>query len=419
MSEWREVRLGDICTIVGRIGFRGYTAKDLVDSPDKGAISLSPTNIANYDLNLSKVTYISWEKYYESPEIMVTPGDIVFSKTGTVGWSAYIKEVVHPITLNPQLVVFKDIKINPVYLSYVMRSHLFKGLVKNITGGSAVPTLSQKDLGNLKFPVADSTTQNGIASILSSLDDKIAVNRRICENLEAQAQALFKHWFIDFAPFLDKPSGKAERKNGKFVESELGMIPEGWRVGKLGDVTEFLNGFAFKSSSFVSKGKYKVITIKAVQDGKLITDSADEIEDLPLNIPSHCVLKIGDILLSLTGNVGRVCIVTQDNLVLNQRVCILNPRNLIDRGYVYTLSRTKLLKTRMINIAKGTAQANLSPVETSKLSIVVPPRYILDKFGIIANEYMSEIISAYQENQRLSTLRDTLLPKLMSGQIKV
>ena len=252
-------------------------------------------------------------------------------------------------------------------------------------------------------------TQRSIASILSSLDSKIENNRKICANLEAQAQALFKHWFIDFAPF----------KDGKFVESELGMIPEGWRVGKLGDLTEFLNGFAFKSSSFVSKGKYKVITIKAVQDGKLITDSADEIEDLSLNIPSHCVLKIGDILLSLTGNVGRVCIVTQDNLVLNQRVCILNPRNLIDRGYVYTLSRTKLLKTRMINIAKGTAQANLSPVETSKLSIVVPPRYILDKFGIIANEYMSEIISAYQENQRLSSLRDTLLPKLMSGEIKV
>lgn len=251
--------------------------------------------------------------------------------------------------------------------------------------------------------------QKRISSILSSLDSKIENNRKICANLEAQAQALFKHWFVDFAPF----------KDGKFVESELGMIPEGWRVGKLGDVTEFLNGFAFKSSSFVSKGKYKVITIKAVQDGKLITDSADEIEDLSLNIPSHCVLKIGDILLSLTGNVGRVCIVTQDNLVLNQRVCILNPRNLIDRGYVYTLSRTKLLKTRMINIAKGTAQANLSPVETSKLSIVVPPRYILDKFGIIANEYMSEIISASQENQRLSSLRDTLLPKLMSGEIKV
>lgn len=273
--------------------------------------------------------------------------------------------------------------------------------------GCAQPKLNQDNLRRITFSLPEKVDE--VSSILSSLDSKIENNRKICANLEAQAQALFKHWFIDFAPF----------KDGKFVESELGMIPEGWRVGKLGDLTEFLNGFAFKSSSFVSKGKYKVITIKAVQDGKLITDSADEIEDLSLNIPSHCVLKIGDILLSLTGNVGRVCIVTQDNLVLNQRVCILNPRNLIDRGYVYTLSRTKLLKTRMINIAKGTAQANLSPVETSKLSIVVPPRYILDKFGIIANEYMSEIISAYQENQRLSSLRDTLLPKLMSGEIKV
>ncbi len=337
-------------------------------------------------------------------------GELIISLVGTVGVTAIVPHSFAGCNLvraTGMIDIVDDVLAK--YVKYYLETKSAKEFLYGRLNTTVQPTLNVKTLENLPIPIIDRHKIIAITSILSSLDDKIAVNRRICENLEAQAQALFKHWFIDFAPF----------KNGKFVESELGMIPEGWRVGKLGDVTEFLNGFAFKSSSFVSKGKYKVITIKAVQDGKLITDTADEIEDLPLNIPSHCVLKIGDILLSLTGNVGRVCIVTQDNLVLNQRVCILNPRNLIDRGYVYTLSRTKLLKTRMINIAKGTAQANLSPVESSKLSIVVPPRYILDKFGIIANEYMSEIISAYQENQRLSTLRDTLLPKLMSGQIKV
>lgn len=404
MSEWKEYRLNEIGTVVG-----GATPSTMHPEYYDGSIPwITPKDLTNWkDVYISKGERSITEAGYKSASCKIMPrGSVLFSSRAPIG---YIAIAANDICTNQG---FKSVVPNPdlvesVFLYYSLLYN--RERIKALGSGTTFAEISGKVMSNVCIRIPSLQEQRSIASILSSLDSKIENNRKICANLEAQAQALFKHWFIDFAPF----------KDGKFVESELGMIPEGWRVGKLGDLTEFLNGFAFKSSSFVSKGKYKVITIKAVQDGKLITDSADEIEDLSLNIPSHCVLKIGDILLSLTGNVGRVCIVTQDNLVLNQRVCILNPRNLIDRGYVYTLSRTKLLKTRMINIAKGTAQANLSPVETSKLSIVVPPRYILDKFGIIANEYMSEIISAYQENQRLSSLRDTLLPKLMSGEIKV
>lgn len=403
MSEWKEVRLSEVTSILGD-GIHGTP----VYSEQGDYYFINGNNLCEGRIVLKPDTKRVSEEEYHKHKKELNSRTLLFSINGTVGNVA--KYNGEPCILGKSACYFNVINtVDKDFIYYVISSPSFVKSMSNLANGTTIKNVSLKQMRDKTFLLPSFETQRSIASILSSLDSKIENNRKICANLEAQAQALFKHWFIDFAPF----------KDGKFVESELGMIPEGWRVGKLGDVTEFLNGFAFKSSSFVSKGKYKVITIKAVQDGKLITDSADEIEDLSLNIPSHCVLKIGDILLSLTGNVGRVCIVTQDNLVLNQRVCILNPRNLIDRGYVYTLSRTKLLKTRMINIAKGTAQANLSPVETSKLSIVVPPRYILDKFGIIANEYMSEIISAYQENQRLSTLRDTLLPKLMSGEIKV
>lgn len=384
MSEWREVRLGDICTIVGRIGFRGYTAKDLVDSPDKGAISLSPTNIANYDLNLSKVTYISWEKYYESPEIMVTPGDIVFSKTGTVGWSAYIKEVVHPITLNPQLVVFKDIKINPVYLSYVMRSHLFKGLVKNITGGSAVPTLSQKDLGNLKFPVADSTTQNGIASILSSLDDKIAVNRRICENLEAQAQALFKHWFIDFAPF----------KNGKFVESELGMIPEGWRVGTLEELVDIKYGKDHKKLNEGNIPAYGSAGLMRTVDEKLYDGES--------------------VLIPRKGTLNNIMYVNEAFWTVDTMFYTIPKKSNILK-YVYM--KLKRIDFNKMNV--GTSIPSNSTSQLNKLKIVVPTDEILSRFDGIMSSLLQEIMHSQKESKGLATLRDTLLPKLMSGEISL
>ena len=404
MSEWKDTRLGDICTIVGRIGFRGYTAKDLVETPDKGAISLSPTNIANFELNLSKVTYISWEKYYESPEIMVAPGDIVFSKTGTVGWSALIKDVVHPITLNPQLVVFKDIKINPVYLSYVMRSHLFKGLVKNITGGSAVPTLTQKDLGNLEFPVADSETQEKIASILSSLDDKIAVNKKICENLEAQAQALFKHWFVDFAPF----------KDGKFVESELGLIPEGWRVGTLGDIAELRKPSIKPQNNIL----YTHYSIPAFDDGK--KPSIDEGSTIKSN---KFGINDGAVLLSklnpstkriwYTGNVP-------ENSVSSTEFLPFYSKNKQFTPFIYCYLNYDKNYREIANGAKGTTNSHQRIDANSILTRgLVYSEEEIKKFCDCCQNFMELILEANQESYRLATLRDTLLPKLMSGEIKV
>ena len=111
-------------------------------------------------------------------------------------------------------------------------------------------------------------------------------NRHRNDNLEQQAQALFKSWFVDFEPF----------KDGEFVNSEFGMIPKGWRIGVLSDIIEILSGFAFKSNTFEIEGKYKLITIKAVQDGYLDLNGADSINDVPIKVPIHCFLKKKDIL---------------------------------------------------------------------------------------------------------------------------
>ena len=115
-------------------------------------------------------------------------------------------------------------------------------------------------------------------------------NRRRNDNLEQQAQALYKSWFTDFEPF----------KNGKFIKSELGLIPEGWKVGKIKDIISLLSGFPFKSSDFVQNGDYRLITIKGVQDGYLDVTSADRLSSFPPKMPEYCILNIGDILISLT-----------------------------------------------------------------------------------------------------------------------
>lgn len=170
MSEWKEYRLGDVCEVFGRIGFRGYTTKDLVETKEEGAISLSPSNIIQGELELSKCTFIKWDKYEESPEIKIQKGDIIFVKTGSsYGRSALVRSVEHPMTLNPQLVVLKNIIVNPIILSYVIKGREFQGGVNGIIGGSAIPTLSQKRLADLMVKLPSRKTQDKISEILLSI----------------------------------------------------------------------------------------------------------------------------------------------------------------------------------------------------------------------------------------------------------
>ena len=274
---------------------------------------------------------------------------------------------------------------------------------------TAVPIINKSSFSNYEVEVPNLKKQEKIASILSSLDDKIELNRRINGNLEQQAQALFKAWFVDFEPF----------KDGKFVDSELGKTPAGWKVGLLNELIELQSGFAFKSDTFVEEGEYRLITIKAVQDGYLDISGASYINEVPIKMPHYCFLQIGDMLLSLTGNVGRVCLVGYNNLLLNQRVAKIKPIKEMDRMFAYTLFRRDEFKNRLIYLAKGTAQLNLSPIETIKQKVIIPPRHILNRYGTIANIMYDLILEKIQENIVLTEQRDTLLPRLMSGELNV
>ena len=273
--------------------------------------------------------------------------------------------------------------------------------------GCAQPKLNQENLRNIEIELPSHI--DSIASILSSLDRKIELNNKINADLEEMGKAIFKNWFVDFEPFRD----------GKFVDSELGMIPEGWKVGTIGDIVEFQNGFTFSSKDFSENGEYKIITIKSVQDGCLVTEGSSKVTEYPTKMPAYCKLQSGDILLSLTGNVGRCCLVTETNLLLNQRVAKIKAKECYDNSFSYALFRLKETKELLISISRGTAQANLSPVEASKLPMVIPSEDARKSFSMISDSIMNKIISIHIENSRLSTLRDTLLPRLMSGELEV
>ena len=408
MSEWKECRLGDICEVFGRIGFRGYTSKDLVETYEDGAISLSPSNIVQGEIELSKCTYIRWDKYEESPEIKIQVGDIIFVKTGSsYGRSALIRSVEHPMTLNPQLVVLKNIKVNPIILSYVIKGREFQGKVYGIIGGSAIPTLSQKRLAELTIKLPSKEKQNRISDILLSFDSKIFANRRICENLEAQAQALFKHWFIDFAPF----------KDGKFVESELGMIPEGWRVTTIGKVCKCeLGGTPSRANKHYWGGNIAWINSGEVNKFR-ICQASEYITEEGLNHSATKILPAKTTVLAITGaTLGQVSLLEIDSCA-NQSVVGITENEQIPYTFIYPLIKSRI-KERM-QMQTGGAQQHINKGNIQDMRIVLCPKPILSEYHSIAQELFGQIGNLCFENLRLSTLRDTLLPRLMSGQIKL
>lgn len=401
--EWKEVRLGNVCEIYGRIGFRGYTTNDLVDTPKEGAISLSPKNIINGELNLEQCTYIKWDKYYESPEIMINPNEIVITKTGSsVGRTTFVRRVVHPMTLNPQLVVLKNISENAEFLSYYIKSALFQSVLKSIVVGSAIPTLSQKNLANIMINVPKEVEdQRRIASILSSLDRKIELNNKINADLEEMAQAIFKNWFVDFEPF----------KNGKFVDSELGMIPEGWKVGSPYEYVKVVYGAPYKSAKFNDNGEgLPLIRIRDLKD-------CNPQFYTPEILPQTEYVNMGDIVAGMDaefiphiwkGNTG----------LLNQRVCKLMPQQTsISNLFVLYLMKPELEFVQ--SYKTGTTVSHLGKADIDKFVVVLPPLKVVEECSKILDSILQRIKNISAESRTLSLLRDTLLPRLMSGEIEV
>ena len=241
----------------------------------------------------------------------------------------------------------------------------------------------------------------------------------INDNLEAMAKQLYDYWFVQF-DFPNEEGKPYKSSGGTMVYNEKlkREIPQGWHCYELNKWLEIKSGFAFKSETYISKGKFKVVTIKNVQDHHLDTSSCDYVYEIPQGMKEWCSLSVNDRLISLTGNCGRLCIVTENDLLLNQRVGLLACNDeYID--YAYLLLSSEEYQTLSNNLAKGAAQANLSPVDLCKNIAVLPKLDVLEKF----NRQIKPIVASYIQNEiqiaELTKQRDELLPLLMNGQATV
>ena len=412
MSEWKEYKLGDLYDVHNGLS----KGRKFFGS---GYPFLSFKTVFNNYFLPPKLSELVQANEKEQKGYNIKRGDVFVTRTSEtpeeLGMSSVALKDYPFATYNgfTKRLRPKDMSlVCPEFIGYYLRSPKFRALFYGLASSmSTRASLVNGDLLGMSVFLPSFETQERIASLLSSLDDKISVNKKICENLEAQAQALFKHWFIDFAPF----------KDGKFVESELGMIPEGWRVGKAEDFYSINIGKtpprAQQQWFSESKNNNKIwISISDMGNcGAFISDSKEYLTPEAQNKFNIIMVPIGTILLSFKLTIGRVAIANEE-LTTNEAIArfILPSTEYREFTYLYL----KQYKYGRLGSTSSIATAVNSKIIKSML-LLMPTTDVIKGFSSITSKLFDEIKTLTQESSRLSTLRDTLLPRLMSGEIKL
>ena len=388
MEEWKEYKLGDIVDLV--IDYRGKTPLKLGGSwSNSGYRALSAKNIKTGQIvNEDSIRFVDEDLYHKWMKDEVQRGDILITSEAPFG-QIYFWDSEEKIVLSQRLFCLRlSNVVYPQFVYYYMTTHAFQHELDGRATGTTVVGLRQPELMKCRVKLPSYNNQIVIASILKSLDDKIEVNRRINDNLEQQAQALFKSWFVDFEPF----------KDGEFVESELGMIPKGWRVGKLGELCTF------------KRGK-NLLTKDAIDGGVPVVAGGLE--------PScyHNVSNTKSPVVTVSGsgaNAGFMRMYYQEVWASDCSFIDTTCKNLLF-VYCFLAVNRRLLR----HAQTGAVQPHVKPSDIHDFDIVIPPQAIIEEFQTKIEESIQLRGNIEKENIRLATLRDTLLPKLMSGELNV
>ncbi len=390
----------DICELI--VDCPHSTAKD----EGHGFPLIRTPNIGKGRLILDNVHRVCKE-VYDKRNIRAIPqvNDIILAREAPAGNVALITKG-QKVCLGQRTVLIRPNinKVNPEYLVYYMLSPKVQHDLQSSANGATVAHINMPKIRNLKIQIPNRVIQDKIATILSHYDSLIENYQKQIKLLEESAQRLYKEWFVD----LRFPG----HENTKIVDG----VPEGWAKKRINEFASILSGYAFKSSTFEENGYYNIVTIKNVQNGFFEGKRLNHIRKLPPGMPQHCLLNTGDLLLSLTGNIGRVCMVIGKNNLLNQRVAKIESKY---PAFVYCLFRSNSMFTAINNLGNGAAQQNVSPIRIGELEIIFANDEIISNFEKITSNIRKQILLLHSKINLLSEARDRLLPKLMSGEIEV
>ena len=404
--EWKEVDI-EQTSIEIIDGDRGKNYPKNNELTNSGyCLFLSAANVTKNGLQFSNNSFITKEKDALLRKGKLMPQDIVLTTRGTVGnVGFYSDDVPYPnMRINSGMVIIRPGEdFDTMFLYQYLRSCYFRAQITQFQSGSAQPQLPISTLQKMKVIKPDIAAQRRIASLLSSLDQKIELNNKINADLEEMAQAIFKNWFVDFEPF----------KDGKFVDSELGMIPEGWKVGTLGDIT--------KNKSAKVKERNDVKVLSPVTTGELVLSEEYFTKQVfSSSIAKYKIVNKGDFAY----NPARVNIGSLGRNEFDFDGCVSPVYvvfSVLDgyENYFDLFRKTDFFKDSVASLAIGGVRQSLSYDDLSSIEVIIPSENAVEEFNNLYNQMKKTIKANKLENSRLSTLRDTLLPRLMSGELEV
>lgn len=305
-SNWMLSKIAEQCRIYGRIGYRGYTVKDLVDK-EHGVITLGPSNIVDNKLDLSKQTYLSLEKYEESPEIKVYPGDIILVKTASVGKVAIIENTDEKLTLNPQLVVLKNIKCNNKFFYYLLVSPIIKKQIFDGIQNTVLPTITQAQIKKYCFPLPPLNEQQVIANYLDEQVGKI-------DGLISEQKQTIEKWKEYKKSLITETVTKGLNLDVEMKDSGIkwiGEIPKAWEVRKLKSIGDTIIGLTYSPEDVTDNGVL-VLRSSNVQNGKIVLSDNVFVNK---EIKDKLITQVGDILIcSRNGSkslIGKSALITE------------------------------------------------------------------------------------------------------------
>jgi len=421
-EHWELNKFKSFLTVHGRIGFRGYTVNDLV-AEGEGAITISPSNMGDSDMIWDKVSFLSWEKYFESPEIMVEEGDLLIVKTASIGKVAFVKKLTTKATINPQLLILKNISINRTFLYYQLISIVVQNQLMTEKIGSTIYTISENKILNFKALNPPLQEQTAIANFLddktTKIDQAIAIKQKQIELLKERRQIL-----------IHKAVTRGLNDNVKLKDSGvewIGMIPEHWEAEKLFGLCRFVRGNStFSKDELLSIGKYV-----ALQYGKTYkVNEVDENYNFYVNDEFYKdtqIVNYGDTIFISTSetieDLGHSAFYNRSDLgLLGGEQLILKPDNeKINSHYLYFSSKVFSKELRKYATGIKVFRFNINDLKT--IYTAVPPlkeqKEISDYIKNANTKIANAITLKEQEIEKLKEYKMSLIDGVVTGKVKI
>lgn len=441
-SEWQQLQLGKVCRKIGS----GATPRGGKDAYRGGKTALIRSqNIYNDRFAREGLVYIDDAQAHELRNVVVEENDVLLNITGdSVARCCQVDPDVLPARVNQHVAIIRtqpDV-LDARFLRYVLVAPAMQAhLLALASAGATRNALTKSMIESLTIKAPPISEQRAIAHILGTLDDKIELNRKQNETLEAMARALFKAWFVDFEPVRAKMEGRWQRGQSlpglpahlydlfpdRLVESELGEIPEGWEVSELGGFVETIKGRSYKSEE-LTESTTALVTLKSfARGGGYRTDG---LKPFTGKHKPEQIIEPGEVVVACTDVtqaaelVGRAAIVRKSRkyqtLVASLDTMIVRPRSdRITRSFLYHLGRSDAFVAHTYSHTTGTTVLHLGKDAIPTYRFALPPRDLVHQFDVIASNALSRIDTLEEESERLTTLRDVLLPKLISGELRI